>query len=110
MFWREHSYVAYSTTYVAYLTLRRKSAYLRRKKISCLCFSFQKGTLSALSSHVGPKGEMMLSLRSIRDAFHKYSSSERVMRAQLRSLSVSPSLAELQSPAHSSEHPQSQRS
>ena len=35
MFWREHSYVAFSTTYVGYLTLRRKSAYLRRKKISC---------------------------------------------------------------------------
>ena len=32
MFWREHSYVAFSTTYVGYLTLRRKSAYLRRKK------------------------------------------------------------------------------
>ena len=35
MFWREHSYVAFSTTYVGYLTLRRKSAYLHRKKISC---------------------------------------------------------------------------
>ena len=35
MFWREHSYVAYSTTYVGYLTLRRKSAFLCRKKISC---------------------------------------------------------------------------
>ena len=35
MFWREHSYVAYSTTYVGYLTLRRKSAFLRRKKTSC---------------------------------------------------------------------------
>ena len=36
MFWREHSYIAFSTTYVGYLTLRRKSAlaYLRRKKIS----------------------------------------------------------------------------
>ena len=37
MFWREHSYVAFSTTYVGYLTLQRKSAYLRRKKISCCC-------------------------------------------------------------------------
>ena len=35
MFWREHSYVAFSTTYVGYLTLHRKSAYLRREKISC---------------------------------------------------------------------------
>ena len=35
MFWREHSYVAYSTTYVGYLTLHRKSAFWRRKKISC---------------------------------------------------------------------------
>ena len=35
MFWREHSYVAYSTTYVGYLTLRRKSAFLCRKKILC---------------------------------------------------------------------------
>ena len=34
MFWREHSYIAFSTTYVGYLTLRRKIAYLRRKKIS----------------------------------------------------------------------------
>ena len=33
MFWREHSYVAFSTTYIGYLTLRRKSAYLHRKKI-----------------------------------------------------------------------------
>ena len=32
MFWREHSYLAFSTTCVGYLTLRRKSAYLRRKK------------------------------------------------------------------------------
>ena len=35
MFWCEHIYVAFSTIYVGYLTLRRKSAYLRRKKISC---------------------------------------------------------------------------
>ena len=28
MFWHEHSYVAYSTTYVGYLTLHRKSAFL----------------------------------------------------------------------------------
>ena len=35
MFWREHSYVAFSTTYIGYLTLRRKSAYLRMQKISC---------------------------------------------------------------------------
>ena len=33
MFWREHSYVAFSTTYVGCLTLRWKSAYLRRKKL-----------------------------------------------------------------------------
>ena len=39
MFWCEHIYVAFSTTYVGYLTLRRKSAYLRRKKISCYCRS-----------------------------------------------------------------------
>ena len=38
MFWREHSYVAYSTTYAGYLTLCRKSAFWRRKKISC-CMS-----------------------------------------------------------------------
>ena len=36
MFWCEHIYVAFSTIYIGYLTLRRKSAYLRRKKISCL--------------------------------------------------------------------------
>ena len=35
MFWCEHSYVAYSTTYVGYSTLRRKSAFLCRKTISC---------------------------------------------------------------------------
>ena len=35
MFWCEHIYVAFSTIYVGYLTLCRKSAYLRRKKISC---------------------------------------------------------------------------
>ena len=35
MFWCEHIYVAFSTTYIGYLTLRRKSEYLRRKKISC---------------------------------------------------------------------------
>ena len=35
MFWREHSFVEYSTTYVGYLTLRRKSVFLHRKKISC---------------------------------------------------------------------------
>ena len=35
MFWCEHSYIAYSTTYVGYSTLRRKSAFLCRKKISC---------------------------------------------------------------------------
>ena len=35
MFWCEHIYVAFSTIYIGYLTLRRKSAYLRRKKISC---------------------------------------------------------------------------
>ena len=35
MFWCEHIYVAFSTIYVGYLTLRRKSAYLRRRKISC---------------------------------------------------------------------------
>ena len=30
MFWREHSYVEYSTTCIEYSTLRRKSAFLRR--------------------------------------------------------------------------------
>ena len=35
MFWCEHIYVAFSTIYVGYLTLRRKSAYWCRKKISC---------------------------------------------------------------------------
>ena len=35
MFWSEHSYVAYSATYVGYLTLHRKSEFLLRKKISC---------------------------------------------------------------------------
>ena len=36
MFWSEHSYIEYSTTYVGCLTLRRNSAFLRRIKISCL--------------------------------------------------------------------------
>ena len=35
MFWCEHIYVAISTIYVGYLTLRSKSAFWRRKKISC---------------------------------------------------------------------------
>ena len=41
MFWCEHIYVAFSTIYIGYLTLRRKSAYLRRKKISCYGQSIQ---------------------------------------------------------------------
>ena len=32
MFWCEHSYVAYSTTYIGYLTLLRKSAFYVGKK------------------------------------------------------------------------------
>ena len=50
MFWREHSYIAYSTTYIGYLTLRRKSAFLRRKKISC--FGSPRGGQGSPSSGV----------------------------------------------------------
>ena len=39
MFWCEHSYVAYSITYVGCSTLRRKSAFLCRKKLLCLIVS-----------------------------------------------------------------------
>ena len=35
MFWSEHSYVEYSTTHVGFSTLRRKSVFLHRIKISC---------------------------------------------------------------------------
>ena len=34
MFWSEQSYVEYSTTYVGFSTLHRKSAFLHRIKIS----------------------------------------------------------------------------
>ena len=55
MFWCEHIYVAFSTIYVGYLTLRRKSAYLRRKKISCsLSRSFNMRTLSLPLNHATP--------------------------------------------------------
>ena len=35
IFWSEHSYVEYSTIYRGFSTLRRKSVFLRRIKISC---------------------------------------------------------------------------
>ena len=47
MFWCEHIYVAFSTIYVGYLTLRRKSAYLRRKKISSSDMSKEKALAQA---------------------------------------------------------------
>ena len=47
MFWCEHIYVAFSTTYVGYLTLHRKSAYLRRKKIS-RCLKLMETALTAI--------------------------------------------------------------
>ena len=34
MFWIEHSYEEYSTTYIGFSTLHRKSAFLHRIKIS----------------------------------------------------------------------------
>ena len=49
MFWCEHIYIAFSTIYVGYLTLRRKSAYLRRKKISCLPLPAVTATMATLS-------------------------------------------------------------
>ena len=39
MFWGEHSYVEYSTTYIGFSSLSRKSAFLLRIKISCKVLS-----------------------------------------------------------------------
>ena len=51
MFWREHSYIAFSTTYVGYLTLRRKSAYLHRKKYHAQLISSDAWQAAAQSNH-----------------------------------------------------------
>ena len=48
MFWSEHSYVEYLTTFVGLSTLRRKSAFLQRIKISC--FSLRP-TRSRMARH-----------------------------------------------------------
>ena len=59
MFWREHSYVAYSTTYIGYLTLHRKSAYLHRKK-NIISLEHQATTMALSGSSQGDEGWKLL--------------------------------------------------
>ena len=53
MFWSEHSYIEYSTTYIGYSTLRRKSAFLCRIKISAVPDALEQPEEARASAEAG---------------------------------------------------------
>ena len=71
MFWSEYSNIEYSTTYIEYLTLHRKSAFLHRIKISSsLKFPVHcSGSLEALKKVICHTINLLLALSTC-NCFH----------------------------------------